>query len=222
MSSSLSPIPSSIINLDNISKYPEINDVILKEKEYLLLINQYNTISKEYSEELKKENPSKGTLQNLLNHLNEINVRLMKYSNDINDIKDTRMGRFRNSIFDKKKMLNNNLEDIMHQLNNEEIELSKIKQRVSDAEGINKEYTKQIRSTNYKYIILLITVVFLVVSIIISIMIPYKTNLESYLFLILIIVVIYYSYAYMKQYKHDVSHKLNTQYGNIKGFLNIN
>ena len=217
--SSSSSLP--INNLVNTSKYPEINDVILIEKQFLLLTNQYNTINTEYENELKKSEPSRATLKNLLNNLNEVTMQLMKYRKDIDNIKNNKMSRFRTSILNKNVLLNSNLNDITKQLKNEENTLSKIKQRVSDAEGINKEYTRQIKSTNYKYLVLLLIIIFLVVSIIISITVPYKTNLESYLFVILCIVVIYYLYLYIKQYKYDMNHKISTQYGNVKHFLKL-
>ena len=217
--SSSSSLP--INNLVNTSKYPEINDVILIEKQFLLLTNQYNTINTEYENELKKSEPSRATLKNLLNNLNEVTMQLMKYRKDIDNIKNNKMSRFRTSILNKNVLLNSNLNDITKQLKNEENTLSKIKQRVSDAEGINKEYTRQIKSTNYKYLVLLLIIIFLVVSIIISITVPYKTNLESYLFVILCIVVLYYFFLYIKQYKNDMNHKISSQYGSVKHFLKL-
>lgn len=217
--------PSSVTKLDDIikdtSNYSEINAVIEKEKGFLSLITNYNTIHQQYSDELKKDNPSREILQKLLMNLNDINNQLKYYSTEIKNIKDVKMDRFRNSILDKNDTINENIEELMQQLNDETIELTKLKQRVSDAEGINKEYGRQIKSTNYKYLILLFITIFLIFSIILSITVPYKTNLESYLFIILCIVILYYFYTYIKQYKNDMNYKINNHVGNIKHFLNV-
>jgi lipopolysaccharide export LptBFGC system permease protein LptF len=208
-------------NLDNITKYPEINDVIVKEREFLLLSSQYNTINKDYLDELKKSNPSTQILKNLLENLNNVNAQLMHYAREINEIKNNRVSKFNEAIDNKNTLVTNNINSIMEQLEKEEIELSKMKQRVSDAEGINKEYTSEIKSTNYKYLLLLLLIVFLILSIILSLTLPYKTNLESNLFVILCIVVVYYLYVYVRQYKYDFQHKVSRQYGNVKHFLRI-
>lgn len=213
--------PISVVDYYNISKYPEINDVIIKEKEILLLANQYNTIQKEYSDELQKSMPSEEVLNKLLSYLNEINTRLMQYSDDINSIKDVRMDNFRKSILDKKQDLNDNIFKILNELSDEEVNLSSMKKRISDAVGINNEYEKKIKSANYKYLVLWFIVFFLVFSIIFSLTLPYKTSLEFYLFVILCLVVLYYLYYYYVHNAHVIKSDMKKQVGNINYFLNL-
>jgi len=209
-------------NFDDVSNYPELSDVILKETEFLSLIDQYDVVNKQYLDELKKSTPSRQILYGLLEDLTIINTSLKEKGQEINRLKEDKFANFNNNIEDKNTLVTSNITSIINNLQKEGIELSKLKQRVSDAEGINKEYTSEIKSTNYKYLFLLLVIIFLILSIILSITLPYKTNLESNLFIVLCIVVIYYLYLYIRQYKYDVAHKVNTQYGNVKSFLKIN
>lgn len=207
------------VNLDDITKYPEINSVILKDKEFELELKNYNTMNQEYLNELKKPNRSNQTLKRLLDGLISKNAELIHYATEIDNIRNDKMMNFNTAMNTKNSSLMNDIRSTINGLNEEDRKLSEMKRRITDAEGINKEYNSEIKHTNYKYLILLLSIIFLVISIIISITVPYKTNLESALFVILCIVVLYYLFTYVKQY--NLTYKVSNQYGNLKSFLNI-
>jgi len=207
--------------LDNTDKYPEIKDVIKLEDNFLKTKDHYNIVHASYLDEQQKKSPSNQKLKSLLDDLTIANGDLIYYVSEIDKIKKDKMSKFNSAIDSKNNLLISDINKTIEELNRETVLLSKMKQRVSDAEGLNKEHTFEIKNTNYKYLMLLISIIVLVISIILSITVPYKTNLESNLFIILCIVVLYYVYTFIKQYKYDAQHKINNQYGNLKSFLNI-
>jgi hypothetical protein len=138
--------------LDNTDKYPEIKDVIKLEDNFLKTKDHYNIVHASYLDEQQKKSPSNQKLKSLLDDLTIANGDLIYYVSEIDKIKKDKMSKFNSAIDSKNNLLISDINKTIEELNRETVLLSKMKQRVSDAEGLNKEHTFEIKNTNYKYL----------------------------------------------------------------------
>jgi len=181
---------------ENHTHFPTIIKLRVKEKEIKSNMNLYRQTHNEYVNILSTEAGSSDEATSLLNKLSSVNDKLKKLLGEARSLMKI---AYPKGIQNQDLIAKNNkgLLQLIHKLNNEEMEVQKLlrESEALDAEKVDTRFNITRRETNYFFwIVLMCAMVSVTIGAVVS---PADSRAEIMIFILICFILLYYLICYL-------------------------
>ena len=176
--------------MDIINNKPDITELYVKHKELTMLLKRYENLNKEYIDIIYKNQGSKEDIDQLNREINIVNEKLIKLSNELQEL-NIKLNPENIEHQKALKVIETKIESLMPMLINTKNEFEKTDNEFTDIIGQEKNSKIVEESSNLKYIVLLFFTIILIVILSTSLITPYQTKAELFIFLLIVLVIVY-------------------------------